>query len=254
MPPPVPPPPDRGSACESSVGYTFPMEFSGSASRSIGFRIFRDIERVSAELVDAFHGKASSNVADAMGRFHFMDPGIVQRTENPLCGVAMTVSARPGDNLMVHKALAVAGPGDVVVVTTNGNTTSAVFGDLMCRSAAAAGLGGIVVDGAIRDVDALRRIGFPTFSRTVSPGGCDKDGPGEINVPIACGNTAVMPGDLLIGDEDGVVVVPREDAAEVLELVRALEAREVKRIAAIADGVLFKPEIDEALRAKGVLE
>ncbi len=225
-----------------------------TALGSIGFRIFRDIHRVSPDLVDAFRGKASSNVADAMGRFHFMDPGVVQRTGSPLCGVALTVSARPGDNLMVHKALEVGGPGDIVVVTTNGNTTSAVFGELMCRSAAAAGLGGIVVDGAIRDVDALREIGFPAFSRTVSPGGCDKDGPGEINVPIACGNTAVMPGDLLIGDEDGVVVVPREDAAEVLERVRALEAREVKRVAAIADGALFKPEIDEALKAKGVLE
>ena len=225
-----------------------------TVSGRIGFRIFRELERVPSELVEAFRGKASSNVADAMGRFHFMDPGMVQRTGIPLCGAAVTVSARPGDNLMVHKALEVARAGEVVVVTTNGNTTSAVFGELMCRSAVAAGLGGIVVDGTIRDVDALREMAFPAFSRTVSPGGCDKDGPGEINVPISCGNTAVMPGDLVIGDEDGVVVVPREDAGEVLELVRALEAREAARIAAITDGVVFKPDIDEALRAKGVLD
>ena len=220
----------------------------------LGFRIITDVSRPPADLVEGFRGKASSNVADAMGRFHFMDPGMVSRTGLPLCGVAVTVNARPGDNLMVHKALEVARPGEVVVVSTNGNTTSAIFGELMGTAAVEAELGGIVVDGAIRDVDGLADLGFPAFSRTVTPGGCDKDGPGEINVPIACGNTVVMPGDIIVGDEDGVAVVPREDAAEVLQLVLALEERERKRIAAIKGGELFKAEIDEALRAKGVLE
>jgi len=219
----------------------------------LGFRIIADVPRPPADIVEAFRAKASSNLADAMGRFHFMDPGIVSRTGFPLCGVAVTVNARPGDNLMVHKALEVAQPGDVIVVSTNGNTTSALFGELMGHTAVGANLGGIVVDGAIRDVEGLKALGFPAFSRTVTPGGCDKDGPGEINVPIACGNTPVMPGDIVVGDEDGVAVVPREDAAEVLELVRALEEREKKRIAAIQAGELFKAEIDEALRAKGVL-
>jgi len=220
----------------------------------IGFRIIQDVPRPSPGLVEAFRGRAAPNVADAMGRFRFMDPGIVSRTGLPLCGVAVTVNARPGDNLMVHKALEVAGPGDVVVVSTNGNTTSAVFGELMAHTATGAGLGGIVVDGAIRDVQGLKALGFPAFSRAVTPGACDKDGPGEINVPIACGNAVVLPGDIVVGDEDGVAVVPREDAAEVLEAVRALENRERKRIAAIGAGELFKAEIDEALRAKGVLE
>jgi regulator of RNase E activity RraA len=219
-----------------------------------GFRIITDVPRPPSDLVEAFRGKAAPNVADAMGRFHFMDPGVVSRTGLPFSGVAVTVSARPGDNLMVHKALEVAQPGDVVVVTTNGNTTSAVFGELMGHTAVGAKLGGIVVDGAIRDVEGLRALGFPAFSRAVTPGGCDKDGPGEINVPIACGNTVVMPGDIVVGDEDGVAVVPREEAALVLERVQALEERERKRIAAIQAGELFKAEIDEALRAKGVLE
>lgn len=219
-----------------------------------GFRIIADVPRPPADIVEAFRGKASPNVADAMGRFHFMDPEIVSRTQLPLCGVAVTVNARPGDNLMIHKALEVARPGDVVVVSTNGNTTSAVFGELMGHTAVGAKLGGIVVDGAIRDVGGLEALGFPAFSRTVTPGGCDKDGPGEINVPIACGNTAVMPGDIVVGDQDGVVVVPREDAADVLERVRALEEREKTRIAAIKAGELFKAEIDESLRVKGVLE
>ena len=220
----------------------------------IGFRIVTDILRPPASLVESFRGRAAPNLADAMGRFHFMDPGIVARTGLPLFGVAVTVNARPGDNLMVHKALEVATPGDIIVVCTNGNTTSAVFGELMGHTAVGAGLGGIVVDGAIRDVTGLLSLGLPAFSRSVTPGACDKDGPGEINVPIACGGTVVMPGDIVVGDEDGVVVVPREDAAEVLDLVAVLEANEKKRIAAIRRGELFKAEIDEALRAGGVIE
>lgn len=220
----------------------------------VGFRIISDVPRPSASLVESFRGRAAPDVADAMGRFHFMDPGIVSRTGLPLCGVAVTVNARPGDNLMVHKALEVASPGDVVVVCTNGNTTSAVFGEMMGHTAVGAGLGGVVVDGAIRDVTGLRALGLPAFSRTVTPGACDVDGPGEINVPISCGGTVVMPGDIVVGDADGVVVVPLADAAHVLDLVAALETNEKKRIEAIRRGDLFKPEIDEALRAKGVIE
>jgi regulator of RNase E activity RraA len=220
----------------------------------LGFRIIQTVPRPPVDLVDAFKGKASSNLADAMGRFHFMDPGIVNRTGFPLCGVAVTVNARPGDNLMIHKALEVATPGDVVVVSTNGNTTSAVFGELMGHTAVGAELGGIVVDGAIRDVDGLRALELPAFSRSVTPGGGDKDGPGEINVPVSCGNTVVLPGDIVVGDEDGVAVVPREEAAEVLDRVHALEERERNRIAEIKAGHLFKVEIDEILREKGVIE
>jgi regulator of RNase E activity RraA len=223
-------------------------------SPKLGFRIIEGTPRPPADLVEAFKGKASSNLADAMGRFHFMDPGMVNRTGLPLFGVAVTVDARPGDNLMVHKALEVAEPGDVVVVSTNGNTTTAVFGEIMATTAVEAGLGGIIIDGAIRDVDGLEALELPAFSRSVCPGGCDKDGPGEINVPISCGNTVVMPGDIVVGDLDGVAVVPLENAAEVLEAVAGLEAREKKRIAEIKSGGLFKAEINEALRAKGVVE
>jgi regulator of RNase E activity RraA len=223
-------------------------------SGRLGFRIITDTPRPPADLVASFRGKAAPNVGDATGRLHFMDPGIVARTDLPVCGVAVTVNSRPGDNLMVHKALEVASPGDVVVVCTNGNTTTAVLGELMGHTAVAAGFGGIVVDGAIRDVEGLKALGLPAYSRTVSPAGPFKDGPGEINVPISCGGTVVMPGDIVVGDEDGVVVVPREDAAEVLRGVEELEAREKKRIAAIAAGDVHKPVINETLRAKGVLE
>ena len=189
-----------------------------------------------------------------MGRFNFMDPGIQWRSGLPLCGLAVTVNARPADNLMVHKALQVARPGDVVCVNTCGNTTSAVFGELMCQAATVAKLGGIIVDGAIRDVEAITALGFPAFSRSVSAGGCDKDGPGEINVPISCGGTVVCPGDIVVGDRDGVAVVPAAVAAQVLELVRALIGREAKRVAEIKSGAPFKAEIDETLRTHGVIE
>jgi regulator of RNase E activity RraA len=220
----------------------------------LGFRIVPPPPRLDAALVARFRGVASPNLADAMGRFNFMDPGISSRTGLTLCGLAVTVNARPADNLMVHKALQVASPGDVIVVNTCGNTTSAVFGELMCNTAVAAKLGGIVVDGAIRDVDGLTALAFPAFSRSVSAGGCDKDGPGEINVPVSCGGVVVSPGDIVVGDRDGVVVVPRADAEQVLSLVQALVDRETKRVAEIKSGVLFRTEIDESLRKKGVIE
>ena len=124
----------------------------------------------------------------------------------------------------------------------------------MCRTAVAQRLGGIVVDGAIRDAECMTALGFPAFSRTVTPGGGDKDGPGEINVPVSCGSVAVHPGDIVIGDRDGVAVVPRADAAEVLELVRALVKNEERRVAEIQSGTVFKADIDETLRKKGVIE
>lgn len=218
-----------------------------------GLRVLTDVARTPPELVEALRGKASSDVADAMGRFYAMDPGIVSRTGLPLCGVAVTVNARPGDNLMVHKAMELARPGDVLVVCTNGCTTSAVFGDIMGHTAVAVGLGGLVVDGAIRDVEGLKALGLPAYSRAVTPGACDTDGPGEVNVPVSCGGVVVAPGDVVVGDQDGVVVVPREDAAVALERLAAVEAGVAKRISAILAGELFKPEIDLTLRAKGVI-
>ncbi|MDH5235370.1 MAG: RraA family protein [Gemmatimonadota bacterium] len=225
-----------------------------TAPGKLGFRVLPSPPPLAADLVARFRGLTSSTLADAMGRFNFMDPAIRSRSGLPLCGLAVTVNARPADNLMVHKALQLARPGEVVVVNTGGNTTSAVFGELMCHTAAAAKLGGIIVDGAIRDVEGIIRLAFPAYSRSVSPGSCDKDGPGEINVPISCGGTVVAPGDVIVGDGDGVTVVPRAHAAEVLDLVAGFLEREKKRIAEIARGGLFKAEIDDTLRRNGVIE
>src|SRR5688500_2723262 len=195
------------------------------ASGKPGFRVLPSPPRLPTELVARFRGLAASNLADAMGRFNFMDSLIQSRSALPLCGLAVTVNARPADNLMVHKALAVATPGDIVVVSTGGNATSAVFGELMCTTASAARLGGIGVDGAIRDVERITALGVPASSRSASPGAWDKDGPGEINVPISCGGIVLSPGDIVVGVRDGVAVVPARDAEEVLSLVSELMER-----------------------------
>jgi regulator of RNase E activity RraA len=220
----------------------------------LGFRIFSAIPRPETHVLEQFKGIPAANLADVMGRFHFMDPGIQMRTGLPLCGAAVTVMTRPGDNLMIHKAMEIAHPGDIIVVNTCGSATCAVFGELMGNSAVALRLGGIVVDGAIRDVAALAELRFPAFSRSVCAGACDKDGPGEINVAVACGNTVVIPGDVVVGDADGVVIVPSREAEEVLRLVRALQEREGDRIREIKNGQIFRSEINDTLRAKGVIE
>ena len=216
----------------------------------IGFRIVTDPPRPDATLVDRFRGLPSSLLADAMGRFHFMDPGIAARTGGTICGVAVTVNTRPADNLMVHKAFGLARAGDVLVVSTNGGR-AAVLGEILCRAAHAAGFAGAVVDGGVRDVEAIAGFGFPLFSRYVSAGAGHKDGPGEVNVPIACGNTVVMPGDIVVGDADGVVVVPLADAEEVLARVDVLLTRERDRLRRVADGDLLLDEVDATLRARG---
>lgn len=220
----------------------------------LGFRIFPRPEKNNQELVTALGYHASANAADAQGRFRVMDPGIKGIYPGiKLSGEAVTVMCRPGDNLMVHKAIEMACPDDVIVVSTCGNTNSAVLGELMATSAMKAGIAGVIVDGAVRDAEAMEQMGFKVFARAVAASGCDKDGPGEINCPVSCGGVVVNPGDVIIGDADGVVVIRREDAAEVLRLTEEIVAREERRKQEIISGVLFKPEINNILRAKGII-
>ena len=218
-----------------------------------GFRIAYQVQRPDPRLIADLAKFPTSNIADAQERFGFMDPGIKRLSGGKMAGPAVTVLTRPGDNLMVHKALEVARPGDVVVVSTFGNDNTAVFGEIMATTLTGAGLEGIVVDGAVRDFDELREMDVKVFSRTIVGSACDKDGPGEINFPVACGGVAVMPGDVIIGDSDGVVVVRPGDLEYVLEKTRAIAAGEVVRIKEIKDGLLFKPDIDRTLKGKGII-
>ena len=191
-----------------------------------------------------------------MGRFNFMDPGIQSRSGLPLCGLAVTVNARPGDNLMVHKALQIAEAGDIVVVTTGGNTTSAVFGELMCTTAVAKQ----TRRHRRRRRDSRRgghrraRVSGLTAAR-VSPGAATRTAPARSTSPISCGGTVVQPGDIVVGDRDGIAVVPRAHAAEVLELVRAAgEERRAARSPRFRPARCSSPRSTRRSGSKGVIE
>ena len=190
-----------------------------------------------------------------MSRLGAMDSGIRPIWASPrIIGSALTVWCHSGDNLMLHKALSVAKPGDVVVMNTQGNVNNSGFGELIGSSAARAGVRAVIVDGTVRDADALEALRLPVYARGLSPNGCNKDGAGEVGAIIACGGVAVRPGDVIVADRDGVTVVPFEDAGEVAKLAHAQVEREENRKAEIAKGVLVRPEIDEALRRLKIIE
>jgi len=190
-----------------------------------------------------------------MSRLGAMDPGIKPVWPSPrIVGAALTVWCHSGDNLMLHKALSLAAPGDVVVMNTQGNVANSGFGELIATSAKKIGILAVIVDGTVRDAEALEGLRLPVYARGLCPNGCNKDGAGEVGAIIACGGVAVRPGDIIIADRDGVTVVPLEDAAEVANLAAAQVEREQKRLAEIDKGVLVRPEIDEALRRLKIID
>lgn len=182
-----------------------------------------DVDRPDQETLTAFEGLPSSAVSDAMGRDRrAMDAGIEPVTGDiELVGSALTVKASPGDNLIIHRAIAMAEAGDVLVIDGDGYVGAAYLGELMCTSCQANGLAGVVIDGAIRDRAGIEAMGFPVYARGVHPQGPLKKDPGSINVPISCGGVPVDPGDVVVGDGDGVTIVPRADAVETAESARA---------------------------------
>lgn len=222
---------------------------------SVGFRVVQAIERVPEGTVGEYLRErlATPNVADVMWRFGAVGEGIHALGEASvyLAGPALTVRTRPTDNLMVHKALELAQPGDVIVVEAGGEMRHAILGELMCRYAIERGVAGFVVDGPVRDGSAIRSLGLPVYARGLTPRGPYKEGPGEINVPVSCGGVAVCPGDLVLGDVDGVVVVPRDAAGEVLYETRALEKAEKEIVHSISSGSWGRGWIDEKLTKKG---
>ncbi|MBA3243876.1 MAG: RraA family protein [Actinobacteria bacterium] len=201
---------------------------TATAAWPAGFAIHEREVTPDPRLVESLRGVPTTVVSDCLGRcvgavglepFHG-DASLA------LCGVALTVRVRPGDNLMIHKALTLARPGDVLVVDGSGEISHALVGGLMRLAALARGVAGFVIDGAIRDVVEWGEGEIPVFARGHSHRGPSKDGPGEINVPIACAGLAVTPGDLVLGDADGVVAVSPERLSQLLEDVRAKQALE----------------------------
>jgi regulator of RNase E activity RraA len=207
---------------------------------------------VSPTLVAAFRDLPAANVSDCMARMAAAGPGLrPMHGCGVLCGPALTVRSRPGDNLMLHKALDLAAPGDVVVCDAGGDLTNALFGELMLAHAVTRGLAGIVIHGAIRDAAAVRAGTFPVFAAGVTHRGPYKDGPGEINVPIAIDGMVIEAGDLILGDDDGVVAVPYAVAEAVLAATRAKQAAEVKSMAEIKAGTSDRRWIDATLKRLG---
>ncbi len=193
-------------------------------------------------------------MADAAGRRGATD-GRIQPlgSHMQLCGPAFTVEVRPGDNLMIHAALLLARPGDVLVIDGQADTRAALMGELMCTHAIAAGLAGLVIDGAIRDRSDLRDGAFPVFACASNPNGPTKNLPGRIGHPVSVGGVTVNPGDLVRADQDGVLIVPRENIDTVLEGSDKKVKVEQKRRQDIAGGKLIYSWLEQSLRDVGAL-
>jgi RraA family protein len=219
----------------------------------IGFQINPRPPKIDPALLDALRDIPSPIVGDNMARMFAAGPTLQPFHDGtPLIGVALTVRTRPGDNLMVHKAIDMAEPGEVIVVDAGGDLTNAIIGEIMLTLAQKRGVAGFVIDGAIRDSDAIAKSSFPVYAAGVTHRGPYKDGPGEINVTVVIGGQAIAPGDIIVGDADGVLAVPRSDAAAVAALARQQVERETKTLRAIADGTIDRSWVDETLRAKGL--
>jgi regulator of RNase E activity RraA len=204
--------------------------------------------------IAALTGLATSVVSDVLGRtIGAVNILPVNKSPVAVCGNAVTVSVRSGDNLMIHKALQILQPGDVLVVDGGGDISRALFGEIMMTVAKSHGVVGAVFDAAIRDVEAFERHQFPCWARGVNMRGPYKDGPGSINTPICIGGMTVNPGDIILGDGDGVIAISPEMALEAARLGKEKEATERKTIQSILDGKYDDAWIDIALKQKGAL-
>ncbi|ARP94181.1 RraA family protein [Bordetella genomosp. 13] len=218
----------------------------------IGFEILPRQRAVAASHVAEFRDLPVANVSDVMSRMAAGGAALRPMHDGTgMAGPALTVRCRPGDNLLVHKALDLAAPGDVIVVDAGGDLTNAIIGEIMVAYAARRKLGGIVINGAIRDSATLRRGSFPVYAAGVTHRGPYKDGPGVINGAISLAGMVIEPGDLVIGDEDGLLCVPYKQVEEVLAATRAKHHVEEKMMADIAAGTLDTGWVDARLKALG---
>jgi len=219
------------------------------AVTKIGFRMLeRAGDRVACDVIDAFLEIGVAQVSDCMGRLYgSRELSPIHGAGLRMAGIALTVKTRPGDNLLIHQAIATAQPGDVIVVDGGGCASNALVGELMLKQAQARGIAGFVIDGMVRDAEAFEREQFPCFARGLSHRGPFKDGPGEMNVPVAVGGLVVQAGDVIIGDCDGLLSIPASHVGEVLAMAQATEANEQKRMELIAAGTYQKPWLAKAL-------
>ena len=227
---------------------------SSELSPGPGFRIRRNIERPKPELIAMFRDFETPDISDILNRMYTMSPEIRnQINDSALVGPALTVKVFPGDNLMVHKALDVAKPGDVVVIDTSGSPRNAVMGDLVATKAKHRGIAGFIVDGLIRDLPAMQEVGLPVYARGVTPFGPLHRGPGELNYSVSCGGIVVNPGDIVVADQSGVAVVRREFAEETVARLHAHRAKLEAYIANVKAGRFSNAWVDDILAAENCL-
>ena len=201
--------------------------------------VVRDIDRATSEHIDALASMGTATVHEAIGRRGFVGPHLrpIQQGVS-IAGSAVTVSSHPGDNLMIHAAVEMCRPGDILVVTNTAPSTHGMFGDLLAGSLMARGVRGLVIDAGVRDTADLRAMGFPVWSQHVSCQGTVKASPGSVNVPVVLGEQVVDPGDVICADDDGVVVVARDEAADAVELSQARIDKEAATRERLNDGEL----------------
>lgn len=218
----------------------------------LGYRIYPSKRYVSQELVNAYWEIPSSIVSDGMEKMFAMDSAIRPFHPKPkFVGHALTIHCPPGDNLVLQKAIEMAEPGDVLIMNAGGNTTQAPVGEIVVSNCIRKGVAGLIIDGAIRDSDILPTLAIPVFAKGVTHRGCYKDGPGEINVTIACGGVVVRPGDLVVGDHDGVVIVPYEEAKGLLPKLIKMVEKEEQLLEQIRNNTVDRSWVDQELRDKG---
>lgn len=220
----------------------------------LGFRVCKRVQTVSADWVEKYRGLPVANVSDVMSRMTAGGAPLRPFYTGPrMVGAAITVKSRPGDNLMVHKALDIAEPGDIVVVDAGGDLSNAIIGELMVAHAEQRSLGGIVIFGAIRDSEELIAGSFPVFAAGVTHRGPYKDGPGEVNVPIAINGMVIEPGDLICGDADGFLSVPYSAVETVFEAASKKHAAETKQMENIKFGKNERAWVDASLQRLGCI-
>jgi len=218
----------------------------------IGFRIQKRRRKVSPALVTKTKGLPVANISDSMSRMFAGGPLLrPMHAGGHMAGPAFTVRTRPGDNLMIHKAFDIAEPGDVVVVDAGGDLTNSLVGEIMLSMAIKRGLAGLVLNGAVRDYGWIKAQNFPVFAAGVTHRGPYKDGPGEINVPLALGGMVIEPGDLIVGDDDGFLCLGYDEAAGILDAAWKKNEAEEKLMAEIRDGRPDRSWVDAQLNRLG---
>lgn len=218
----------------------------------IGFKIHPRLRTVAPATVEKFKSIAVANISDSMNRMSHGGPRLRPlHAGGVLCGVALTVRTRPGDNLMVHAALNRAKPGDVLVIDAGGDLTNAIIGELMLSQAQHVGVAGVIVNGAVRDYGWIRSGSFPVFAAGVTHRGPYKHGPGEMNATIAIDGMVIEPGDLIVGDDDGFVCVPFDHTEEVFAAADKKQQGEAKTMAAIRAGTVDRSWVERALAEAG---